>query len=196
MKLFIIFAIVSLALRTSESSGNSKRASSSKTSISLSLSFLPTSTLSGKIDEITADLNIENLRQAADEYKGATWMKKCCGEQIEHYSSFFKKVAKSPPNYSQTGFSFLNPILGKVNEMIDEFNNNFVQVLLPELIVEELEKFADTINGFYRNKDISEAAKDCIQRVCIDIHTTICKLKGAHGPHQPIVYRQLGYAQQ
>ncbi|XP_031632017.1 uncharacterized protein LOC116346226 [Contarinia nasturtii] len=135
MKLFIIFAIVSLALRTSESSGNSKRASSSKTSISLSLSFLPTSTLSGKINDITADLNIENVRQAADEYKGTTWMKKCCGEQIKDYSSFFKKVAKSPPKYPQTGVSFLNPIFGKVNDIISNFNIQYpddIYVLLPE----------------------------------------------------------------
>ncbi|XP_031618095.1 uncharacterized protein LOC116337562 [Contarinia nasturtii] len=200
MKLFIVLCFITLEICASPgSSRNGKH--KSKNVISASQPFFPVSSLSGMIREMTTDIGIENIGKAASEYNGTTWMERCCGMKIQDYSKVFKRFNGSPVNPQDEGFfSFLNPIIQRVNSVIDDFDAVYPDHFFMRLAFDDigaLEKIGDELKRRCdNNPEMSDIAKEFIQRVCIDIHTTICKLKGADGPHEPVVVHQQGYDDQ
>ncbi|XP_031621525.1 uncharacterized protein LOC116339653 [Contarinia nasturtii] len=204
MKLFIILSFTLLILHdvstmlNKSSRSNHKNKASITASLPVSLwSLIPMSSLSGIVRMIQANINSENVRQAAIQYKGTTWMERCCGMQGTNYTNMFKQFQKTSPKYPENdeNIDFLMDIIESVNNMISVFELHYNAdhdhgYLLNWLVndVNDLEKHADKLKKLHDSRGISKILKELIQRVCVDIHTNICWLKGSKDEHKPIIF--------
>ncbi|XP_031636246.1 uncharacterized protein LOC116349109 [Contarinia nasturtii] len=196
MKFIIVLCVVALALVASAMKSGSSRKKSIVVPMPSSLSSVVSmSPLSGLIRMVDANINPENVREAATKYKGTTWMKKCCGVHVINYGNMIKQLKSTIPK-KDDNFSFLNDVIESVNGTVEHFTTLYNGDEYAEnwlnFDVREMEKNADELRELFNNTNLSKTAKEMIERICIDIHTVVCWLKGSRGPYPPMILPNMG----
>ncbi|XP_031639038.1 uncharacterized protein LOC116351134 [Contarinia nasturtii] len=183
MKVFICLGIIAIAIISAVSMGAS---SSKKASCCCSnpLELLPSLmvSVSERLRSIETPAPDINICEAATEIDGANWIKHCTGKIVD-YIEMVNRVKNSQTNYLSD--PALEGIIKRATATFKNFDeihngkpqngcktNRFTYVYKVNIM-----ENGEQLRKLYKNKETNAATKEMIEKVAIDMHVNLCKMK-------------------
>ncbi|XP_031620004.1 uncharacterized protein LOC116338714 [Contarinia nasturtii] len=204
MRFIVVLSILVLTLAFILAHPNkrqNKATSSRLITMPLATFFPSRNSTSGVIHMIQSDIHPANMHPAIHEFKGSTWMERCCGLKGD-YPSLMQQIKDTEIKFSfncidmskrfyEICCSDLKEIIAFVNDLFQGIENDiddhlYIRDDTYAEDIKDIHKYGDELKQIHDSMKTSQYTKHMIEKICVDMHTNVWLMASALGENVPL----------